>query len=477
MQKKRRRRETLQAERQTRETGRGASARARLAAIEIWERWANEKDRTPLDRVVDSEFRSRRYLNSGERRWIGEPLYGSVRFLRRQVFILGRVNLPATPSNVIDLWILAPCGPDGLAGTLAEPDWERLRAAPIASPHELQSALAALPSAEDTHGYLRTTLSFPDDMAAELEAILGAEAIPAAVAFNDRALTTLRVNTLRASRRKVMSANPELRFSRWSPWGLELERRVNIFDLPGFRDGWYEAQDEASQIAVLLSDVRRDQTVVEVGAGAGGKSLALAALLENRGRVVAIETVEKRLEELGKRARRAGAACIEPFLMAADDEGIWQPTGGMQRRLNRLSGAADVVLVDAPCSGSGVLRRNPDTKWRDADTEAFARLQLSLLEQASPLVKTGGALIYVSCAFERMQNEDLVETFLNSEAGSGFAAADAASRLETACRRVCDGSETPEDVDYTSPSAGPHLRTWPHRHGMDAFFAACLVRS
>ena len=141
--------------------------------------------------------------------------------------------------------------------------------------------------------------------------IVGKRSVDAAEAFNRQAPTTLRVNPLRVSWAHLRKSLPEPTPTRYSPWGLEMPRRVNVYDVPGYRTGWFEVQEEASQLVSLLVDAQPGQGIVEVGAGAGGKTLALAALMENKGEIFAIDTSQNRLEELQKRAERAGVTCVE----------------------------------------------------------------------------------------------------------------------------------------------------------------------
>lgn len=490
------------------EWGRGATDRALEAACAIYARWEAEEQRSPLDRVVEAEFRSRRYLNSRERRWVAEVVYNTVRFRRRQIRLLEILGLPLTPATLLRLTSIAPGSPTG-EPRLIHPPFQRTP--PLAAREALEAALANLPGPAAAHDFLRTTLSFPDEMAEALEDLLDAEAIPAAVALNIQAPTTLRVNTLRITRAQVQAALPDTTPTRYSPWGLELPNRANLYDLPGFRDGWYELQEEASQLAVLLTDAQPGQTVVEIGAGAGGKTLALAALMENRGRLIALDTSQRRLEELHKRAKRAGVTCVETHLLSiASETGSASPSRVSETVfLEQQQGVAQHVFCDVPCTGSGVLRRSPAAKWRSVDLSAVVALQQDLLVQASAYVARGGHLYYVTCAFERAQNEAVIDTFLASPVGSAFHLEPVDPRLRHACRRAATltpparrfrkssgraaaarsqeagtpgvQSATPKHADEEKPNLDaltdkPYLRTWPHRHRMDAFFAACLRR-
>ena len=450
------------------------SERSIHAAIEIYTRWQEERDRTPLDRVVGAEFRSRRYLNAAERRWAAEALYGSVRYLRRQRRLLEILERPDSPETRIRLWAEADAGDETVL-----------------------AAFGRLPDPQTPRDYLRITLSFPDDMATTLETLLGTQAVAAGKAFNEQAPTTLRLNPLRADRQRVRTALPELTQTEFSPWGLELPHRVNIYDQPGFRAGWYEVQEEASQLAALLTNVLPGQTVVDVGAGAGGKTLPLAALMENRGRLVALDIALPRLEELQERAQRAGVTPkMEIIELEANAEGVWRRDGEARKVLLGLNGSADHVLLDAPCTGSGVLRRSPDTKWRLVDRPVLARLQRTLLAQASLLVAPDGYLHYVTCSFEPEQNERIIEEFLASAEGKEFGIVPVAGRLLAACGRAEQMAKQPPRARRTQEEAspkppaptpemrkrfapltdGPFLRTWPHRDGLDAFFGATLQR-
>lgn len=434
-----------------------ATPRGREAAIEIYTRWLAESSQTPLDRMVGEEFRERRYLNSSERRWVAETVYGSVRMLRRQTWLLEKCGLEDTAENRILLWEKSP-GMDISDDAVIK--------------HQL-------PDQANPADYVRITLSFPDLLAEEMEALLSDESIAAAKAFNGQAPTSLRINPLRVKREEVQTAIPDSQLTTYSPWGLELPHRVNIYDMPGFREGWFEIQEEASQLAALLTDVRPEQTVVEIGAGSGGKTLAMAALMQNTGRIFAIDTSATRLEELEKRTQRAGVSNVHAMRVRSDTTGRWHLLPSAQRRLQKLRSAVDMVLLDVPCNGSGILRRSPDTKWRHYDREAYSAIQRNLLEQGAPLVAVGGRLVYVTCSFERFQNEAIIEAFLQSPAGRGFEVEPFYPRLQAAHERAAQlGNATTECIRPLpiSLNGSSYMRTWPHRHQLDAFFAASLVR-
>ena len=209
----------MEAEQERQEQVRGATDRALEAATGMLARWEDERDRSPLDRVVEAELRSRRYLNSFERRWVGDLVFNTVRFLRRQTWLLDALALPVTPEGLAWLGACAPGMPDGTPPLI--PLTFR-RTSPLVPWEALKAALARLPGPDDPRAFLRITLSYSDPMAKELEEQLGAEAVPAGVALNAQAPATLRVNVLRASREQVQAVLPEAKPTTYSPWGLEL---------------------------------------------------------------------------------------------------------------------------------------------------------------------------------------------------------------------------------------------------------------
>lgn len=475
----------------------GATERAFQAAVEILTHWETERERTPVDRLVAGEFRARKYLNSSERRWVSATVYGCVRYLRRQTWLLERMGLPDDPVNRIWIWCVAPG--DGLPIVCP-----RSVGVPATTADAIAAAVQALPGPDAMRDHLTVTLSFPDEMADALVAMLGEEAERAAAAFNAQAPTTLRVNPLRVSRDHLQRALTDSTQTHYSPWGLELPRRVNVNDLPGFRTGWFEVQEEASQLAAILAAPEPKSTVVEIGAGAGGKTLAMAALMDNVGQIVAIDTHAGRLDELKRRAERAGVTCIETIRVDADEAGWWQAGTAARRALNKVQARADLVLIDAPCTGSGVLRRSPDTKWRVVDRTKLMALQATLLAQGAMFTRPGGRLIYLTCAFEEDQNEERIAAFQETEIGQQFVVEPIAERFTAAMMRATElaklplalrssrSGRVPSEADAAPPSeadtgvpaaeppahllSGPYLRTWPHRHGLDAFFVACLRR-
>jgi len=435
-------------------------------AQELLQSWlvpATPGEEPPLDRIVAAGFKEHKEFNSGERRWINSAVYGTVRLLDRQRFLLERTGKEETAENLIALW--------QEEHTVSRPNWT----------DAMRDAIDALPTEADPQAHLRVTLSIPDSIATSLEAQLGDESLVAGAALNEQAPTVLRVNTLRTRKSRVTDKVEGTQETRYSPLGLVLPQRVALPTLHGYKEGWFELQEEASQLAALLTDAQPGSTVVDVGAGGGGKSLALAAMMKNQGQITAIDPSDWRLAELNLRAARAHAFNITSFCPGIDENGLWIDDDSAT--LKALDSQADCVLLDAPCSGSGTMRRSPDIRWRYHSTVAFATLQVSLVRQSARFVKPGGTLVYVTCALEREQNEDVIEKFLATEEGAGFTIEPGKPALDRAIERAavyCMGVDAgarwqPEDTEGLF--SGPFLRTWPHKHGMDAFFAARLVRS
>lgn len=266
----------------------------------------------------------------------------------------------------------------------------------------------------------------------------------------------LRVNILKNQRDKVLKQLQDEGFQAastpFSPWGIRLIDKSSLHKHPLFLDGTLEVQDEGSQLLSLLSGAKRGLTVVDFCAGAGGKTLAMGALMHNKGRLYAFDISEKRLNNLKPRLMRSDLGNVLPQVIENEHDS----------KLQRLRGKADIVLVDAPCSGTGTLRRNPDIKYRQSP-EKIARIvdeQSSIFQAASQLVAVGGRLIYATCSLLTVENERQVEQFLQQN--PQFTLENANNLLQP----------------YISlPSDQPMLRLNPAQHGTDGFFAAVLTKN
>ena len=233
-------------------------------------------------------------------------------------------------------------------------------------------------------------------------------------ALNEQAEVVLRANTLKTNKTKLKDALEDAEIhtksSKVCPDALILEERTNVFSLPIFKEGWFEVQDISSQQVAPLLDVKPGMRVVDACAGAGGKTLHLAALMENKGQIIATDIYDFKLAECKRRAKRAGAHNVETRFIDSP------------KVIKKLYGTADRVLIDAPCSGLGVLRRNPDSKWKLSPQfmEEIQELQADILARYSRMVKDGGKLVYATCSILPAENGLQVEKFLASEAGAVF---------------------------------------------------------
>ncbi len=303
--------------------------------------------------------------------------------------------------------------------------------------------------------------NLPDWLAGALREQLGdAEFDALAQALLQPAPLDLRVNLLKARREAVRDALAAAGIdavpTRWSPWGLRLAGKPALNRLGPFERGEFEVQDEGSQLLVLLTDPKRGEMVVDFCAGAGGKTLALGAAMRNTGRLYAWDTSAHRLDALKPRLARSGLSNVHPARLAHERDD----------RIKRLAGKVQRVLVDAPCSGLGTLRRNPDLKWRQspASVAELQAKQRAILASAARLLAPGGRLVYATCSLLRAENEAVAEGF-TADAGGQFEPMPAARLLEQA------GVPGAAELD----TAGC-LRLWPHRHGTDGFFAAVWQR-
>ncbi len=281
------------------------------------------------------------------------------------------------------------------------------------------------------------------------------EILALARGLNEPAPMDLRVNTLRAEReavrRELAASGIDAELTPYSPAGLRVKGRPSINRHPLFLSGAIEVQDEGSQLLCYLVAPKRHELVVDFCAGAGGKSLMLGALMHSQGRIYAFDVSAARLNRLKPRLKRSGLSNLFPHAISKEND----------IRVKRLAGKIDRVLVDAPCSGLGTLRRNPDLKWRQSpqSVEELKRKQAAILRSAANLLKPGGRLVYATCSLLAEENEDIVAAFLAGRAD--FRQLDCAEILREA-RIALD--------------TGLFLKLFPHLHSTDGFFAAAFAR-
>ena len=396
------------------------------------------------DARMDRFFRAQPRLGPKDRGVIAETVYGSLRHHR----LLCAFAQTAEPRRVVAAWLAAFEGYNA----------RQLQALGVARPEAL---VAAARSDRDIYPFA-VSASLPDWLAARLATLLPAsEHGAAATALLAPAPLDIRTNTLKTDRAALQQSlartGHDLSPTPLSPWGLRRAARAGLFRTPEFAAGHFEVQDEGSQLIAPLLEPRRGERIVDYCAGAGGKTLHLSALLANSGMLYAFDTSQKRLGRLRERATRAGC----------DNIRIQTLETGPDNRLKRLYGKIDRVLVDAPCSGTGTVRRSPDIKWRLAEERVteLAGQARAILTQAARLVRPGGRLLYVTCSVLREENEDVIADFL-AEHGGDYTPIDT------------HGVLTRRGIPLSAQAIGegPSLRLWPHRHGTDGFFAQILQR-
>ncbi|HEX9050096.1 MAG TPA: RsmB/NOP family class I SAM-dependent RNA methyltransferase [Anaeromyxobacter sp.] len=406
------------------------------------------------DRALEGVLRRERVLFASERRAVAESVYGITRWQGQLDLLLGR---PPSLALRYAAW-LARFG--GVAPVVAA----RRLGVPAAAlaPAVGAGADARLAAIPDPLDRLAAEASLPRWIAAGFADALGLEEARAlAAAMNARAPLTVRANALRGTREdlraRLAAEGVQAEPTRFSPWGLVLDGHANAFALKAFKEGRFEIQDEGSQLVALACGARPGWTAVDACAGAGGKSLALAAEMRNKGSLHALDTDEGRLSEARRRARRADVHNLRSREIAPGPEADAQ--------LADLAGQADVVLVDAPCSGLGTLRRKPDARWRlaEGDPARFAATQRALVLRFARLLKPGGRLVYATCSVGRTENDEVAD-FAEREAG-----------LRPAALAPLLGAERAAALGVAGPGDG-RLKLYPHRHGTDGFFLAVLER-
>ncbi len=404
----------------------------------------------PADTVLQQFFQKHRKMGKRDRAFVAETVYGMLRHYRRlahaaqlwgddlrfltllylKVFGFGEValDLPVRPAE---------------SGVLEAAAW-RFREPEL--PDDPVAALGIL-------------YSLPDWLVAAWMEVLPRKAVEArCAALKEPAPLTIRVNTLKADRetvrQRLLAEGFSSRPTPYSPVGLILEEKAFIFRTRAFQEGLFEVQDEGSQLISLLTEARPGQVVVDGCAGGGGKTLHLAALMKGKGRLYAFDIHEARLRALRPRTRRADVHNIRLHVLPHNRASI----------VRRLYGKVDVVLVDVPCSGTGVLRRNPDAAWKITPERVavLVEQQRQILKAYAPLVQPGGRLVYATCSLLPAENEQQVHAFLKEH--SEFMLIPAADVLAR------QGVNVPHQQDA-------FLRIEPALHGTDGFFAAVLVRA
>lgn len=393
----------------------------------------------PADAKLGAFFRQNRELGNKDRAFVAESVYGVLRRKALLVHLTGGED----PRKLLLALLLRVQG-------MSMRDLD-------ASLNKQQKEWAQEIKAKSTEGLTQAQQAdLPEWLWQKLSAQYGeAEALTIARSMHQPASLDLRVNTIKATREEVMqrfqSESTDIAATPYSPIGLRMAQKMTISRHPFFTDGKIEVQDEGSQLLAHLVAPRRGEMVADFCAGAGGKTLAMGALMRNSGRLYAFDVSEKRLSNLGQRLKRSGLSNLHSQLISSEQD----------PKLKRLQAKFDRVLVDAPCSGLGTLRRNPDLKWRQTErdiTELTAK-QTAILDRASRLVKGGGRLVYATCSLLADENEQIAEAFLASH--PEFSLVPASEILAQ---------------QHIAVDSGSYFKLFPHVHQTDGFFAAVFEK-
>jgi 16S rRNA (cytosine967-C5)-methyltransferase len=400
----------------------------------------------PADQVVSRFFRDHREFGPRERATLAETVYTVL----RKKLLFDHLSPSGSGSKERRMAILGFHGPrDFLKSALNDTEKRWLDNCDAVTPDDLLE---------------RHRHNLPEWMVGPLKAQVGDGFWPLVESLQQPAPLDLRVNTLHDKRadvqKELATASLKAVPTPFSPWGLRIDGKPALNKLDAFVRGAVEVQDEGSQLLALLLDAKRGEMVVDFCAGAGGKTLAIGATMRNTGRLYAFDTSAHRLDALKPRLARSKLSNVHPAAIAHERD----------ERIKRLAGKIDRVLVDAPCSGLGTLRRNPDLKWRQSP-KSVAELtvkQTAILQSAARLVKPGGRLVYATCSVLPEENEAIAEAF--GAANPDFTPMDAGTLLDDlkveASAGLCAGGE----------DGRRYLRLWPHLHATDGFFAAVWNR-
>jgi 16S rRNA (cytosine967-C5)-methyltransferase len=442
----------------------------------------------PADIVLNGFFRARKYLGSKDRAYIAESVYHVLRHRRRlewmnecffgppggatpedassgsipaSAFSHPPISRPALSVFVLSLLENAT-GDEAVSVATALAEREELaidakRFVGIA--RDLLSKPHDLPWPEAPVARMALECSLPDWLVERNVEMLGEEeARQLGEACNQAAPVILRVNTMKAPREAVQAALEAEGYpcdpTRLSPFGLTLRERANVFTTETFKRGWFEIQDEASQMVSLCVDPKPGARVLDACAGGGGKTLHLSALMGGRGAVFALDVSKRRLDSLRDRARRDDCQNVRVTRVSPDAPPPAELIGKMQ-----------YLLIDAPCTGMGVLRRNPDARWKVTPevVRELAAKQRAILEHYLPCLAPAGRLVYATCSTLHEEDEAVVDDFI--AAHNDFKPANLAAILSR------------HGLERLVAPASHCLRLWPHRHGTDGFFVAVLERA
>ncbi len=430
------------------------------AAIDIMEHlqsvWAGDR-RVPIDGMLADYFKKRRYIGSKDRGGISELVYFCLRNGATIQWHIESCDREVTPRRVVLTALLFMEKPSSLEDIRAMCDGSNYAPKPLQEPEVLMLSRCAGREFISDKMPDDARYNYPQWMEGRLRDRFGDEFGEAMLALNEQAPIDLRANLLKCRDRGdlILALDRDGYFgvpTPVSPVGVRLKKRIAAFNTQAFKDGMFEMQDAGSQAVALLVQAQAGQKVIDFCAGAGGKTLAIAATMQNKGRLLAWDVSESRLSQISKRLARAGVSNVQTHVLRDEADPI----------IKRHVGSADWVMVDAPCSGSGTWRRNPDLKWRLTleDLLELKELQGRILKQASRLVKPGGRLVYVTCSIFADENAGVVKQFLG---GNPTFRVEAPDKLWDKHLVARDG-------------IGASMQLSPHKDGTDGFFAVVLVK-
>lgn len=343
------------------------------------------------DKVIEKTLKNQRKWGARDRRFFAENVYEGVRWWRRNWHLLQQEPDLAMPS-LLRFWAMGL-----LLSGQDLPEWSELQSL-RENKNEILKRSRDLP--------LALQESIPDWMNEWGQQQRGPRWSAVLHALNEKSCVDLRVNTLKSNRQKLIQSlrDEEIETEVIGEFALTLKERKNIFKTKAFSEGWFEVQDRASQQVAPMMQLQPGLRVVDACAGAGGKTMHMATLMNNKGKIIALDIHEWKLNELKTRARRDGIDIIETRVLDSN------------KVVKRLKDSADRLLLDVPCSGMGVLRRNPDSKWKLSQERvaSLLALQAEILQDYAPIVKPGGIMVYATCSLMPIENEEQIEKFLKA---------------------------------------------------------------
>jgi len=350
------------------------------------------EDRKYADKVIERLLKSHRKWGSEDRRVVSEIFYNIIRWKKRLEYYMGESVKPTNVYKLIIAYLL----------------WSKTHYKKFEEFDGVKVADILTKLKKGTVPTKAIEHSIPDWLAETLEKELGKNWEREMVALNEQAPTVLRTNSLKTTPRELIADLSDESVEAFTiknyPDAVQLAEKKNVFLTSAFKDGLFEVQDASSQKIGELLDVKEGMRVVDACAGAGGKTLHLAALMKNKGQIIALDIYEWKLAELKRRAKRAGAHNIETRMISDN------------KVIKRLHGTADRLLIDSPCSGLGVLKRNPDSKWKidQAFIDRIKGEQQQILQDYSKILKKDGKMIYATCSILPSENNEQVKTFLDN---------------------------------------------------------------